>query len=509
MNKFPVLIFLLATLQRASAQLPAGAVAPDFTAQDINGQSWHLYDLLAQGKTVVLEISATWCPPCWAYHNGHALQDFYTAHGPEGGNEAMVLFVEGDPETNVDCLFGSAGCNGFTIGNWVNGTTYPIFDNAALKDSFQVTYYPTVYMICPNKRLYQVGQMSAENLWEKVGTCPVASGVNNAGVFYHGIGTGIREICDTLVAKPAFTLINLGSNALTSAAITLQWNDTVKQTLDWSGNLPLYGEAPIAFDPLPLSEGGILKSTVISVNNGQGDDDYSNNVYNENFSPASEFPGKHIILKIKTDNYGSETYWELRDEQGGVLYSGGNKNVGPDGGGIYGNVTDSPGTYGDNALITKTLTLPYDGCYSILFVDAYGDGMCCGYGNGFYKLYSTSNPTVPILSGGEFGATDHRGFSVTEAVSTDFLSGEQAGINIFPNPAGDQLTLDVTFDRTTRVSAAVFNTLGQVVYTIAPEQVTPAGRQWSIAVADWPAGSYFIHFQCDNRSFVRKFFTGK
>jgi len=509
MNKIPALILLLAMALRLPAQLPPGAVAPDFTAQDINGQSWHLYDLLDQGKVVILEISATWCPPCWAYHNGHALQNFYLAHGPGGDNKAQVLFVEGDPDTNIACLFGQSDCNDFSTGNWVDGTTYPIFDNAALADSFHVTYYPTIYMICPNKKAFQVGQMTAEQLWEKASSCPVAYGANNAGIFYHKLGTELREVCDTLEIKPSFTLINLGSNTLSSAAITLQWNDVPKQTLYWNGNLPLYGEAEVVFDSLSVASEGILKTTVTSVNNGQGDDDYSNNVHNENFTPAGEFQNPHIILKIKTDKYGAETYWELRNENGDVLFSGGNKNVGPDGGGTFGNVTNGPGTYADNVLITKMLELPGEGCYSILFVDAYGDGMCCAYGNGYYKLYSINNPTVPLLSGGEFGAFEHRGFSVTDPVSDVAPPDGTAGVTIYPNPAGDRLNIAFSLAGAATLSATVMNALGQVVHIFPPEQAAPGEHRWTLPLNGFSSGPYFIRFQAGAQAFTRSFFVEK
>ncbi|MBK9106499.1 MAG: redoxin domain-containing protein [Saprospiraceae bacterium] len=39
--------------------------APDFTVTDIHGQVHHLYaDYLNQGKTVVIKIFFTTCPPC-------------------------------------------------------------------------------------------------------------------------------------------------------------------------------------------------------------------------------------------------------------------------------------------------------------------------------------------------------------------------------------------------------------------------------------------------------------
>ncbi len=35
-------------------------IAPNFSMKDINGKTWKLYTLLEQGKTVVLDLSATW-----------------------------------------------------------------------------------------------------------------------------------------------------------------------------------------------------------------------------------------------------------------------------------------------------------------------------------------------------------------------------------------------------------------------------------------------------------------
>ena len=73
MKKYAVFALGLVFVSALSAQLPSSAQAPDFTATDLNGQTWNLYDSLASDKIVVLEVSATWCPPCWAYHNSGAM----------------------------------------------------------------------------------------------------------------------------------------------------------------------------------------------------------------------------------------------------------------------------------------------------------------------------------------------------------------------------------------------------------------------------------------------------
>jgi hypothetical protein len=42
--------------------------------------------------------------------------------------------------------------------------------------------------------------------------------------------------------------------------------------------------------------------------------------------------------------------------------------------------------YGDNQLFVEELCLP-PGCYKFVMYDDYGDGLCCSWGSGYYKLY--------------------------------------------------------------------------------------------------------------------------
>jgi hypothetical protein len=164
-------IFLLSMLcffgwTAAQAQIPDGSIAPDFTATDIDGVSHNLYDLLNAGKTVYLDVSATWCGPCWNYHNSHAFRDLWEAHGPDGTDEAYCFYIEGDAATNTACLYGPSGCVGGTQGDWVTGTPYPIIDDAGIASAYQIAYYPTIFCICPaDKKVYEAGQISASALW--------------------------------------------------------------------------------------------------------------------------------------------------------------------------------------------------------------------------------------------------------------------------------------------------------------------------------------------------------
>lgn len=77
----------------ANAQMQSECISPDFTATDLNGTTWHLYDILNSGKTVYIDISATWCGPCWNYHNTGNLENLYNTYGPPGTDEVMVFYI--------------------------------------------------------------------------------------------------------------------------------------------------------------------------------------------------------------------------------------------------------------------------------------------------------------------------------------------------------------------------------------------------------------------------------
>ena len=404
-------LFLACTLCSLTsfAQLPDGSIAPDFTGTDIDGNTHNLYDLLDAGKTVILDVSATWCGPCWSYHQTHALEDVYENYGPNGTDEMMVLWVEGDAGTNVACIYNTDDCVGGTQGDWTDGTSFPIIDDASIATAYQIGYYPTIYMICPSRTVTEVGQASAADLYAGIGNCPVAVGANNTGVLGY---TGFAgSFCTSETFAPAATIQNLGSDVLTSATFEVSVNGSVVETFDWTGSLSTFGTEEVTFSDVTVDGDSEIMINVTSTN-GVTDEDDSDNMVTANVSLAPETDQNILTLTVTTDQYNTETYWELLDDNGTAVYVGGNQQV------VGG--TEFTGIYTEpNTTYTTELAVPTDGCFTLNFYDAYGDGICCEYGDGSYALTDADGNV--LASGGqfEFLAEDPVSFNNTAGIENN------------------------------------------------------------------------------------------
>ncbi len=113
-----------------------------------------------------------------------------------------------------------------------------------------------------------------------------------------------------------------------------------------------------------------------------------------------------VTLTITLDNYPEETSWTITS--GGTTYASG---------GTYGNQSD-----GSTITINECLA---DGCYDFTINDAYGDGICCGYGNGSYSLTDDSGSV--LASGGQFTSSETTNFCLNGAPAPTCDDGVQNG----------------------------------------------------------------------------------
>nr|MBA3971215.1 hypothetical protein [Bacteroidota bacterium] len=291
----------------AKAQLPDGSIAPNWTLTDINGVSHTLYSDLDAGKTVFIDVSATWCGPCWSYHGTGALDALWAAHGPTGGagvspsttNDVVVYFIEGDGATNTADLNGT-GSN--TQGDWVTGVDHYIIDPAAaainaFNTSYAIGYFPTVYMICPNRIIKEVGAISATALYTAKGTCPAPAAAAADATLLASLIT--VTTCDVATLKTR--LQNNSTSPLTSCTIIAKQGATTVATFPWTGSLPnAYDFVDVTLGTTPITANttftySITTTDAIAANNTTtGTINYS----------ALQANSTAVTVKITTDRYG-------------------------------------------------------------------------------------------------------------------------------------------------------------------------------------------------------------
>ncbi len=443
MKKITLFFALVFASLASNAQIAPGSVAPNFTVTDINGVTHTLYDYTAAGKTVIMDISATWCGPCWNYHNGHALEDIYSAYGEEGSNEVVVLFVEGDGSTPVSALSGT----GNTQGNWVAGTPYPIIDSATIANQYQITYFPTVFRICPNNIVTEVGALTAVNLRNNLNTncVPLAGVVGSVKVDDSTLG-----LCST-TGSPTVKVKNYGKNVTgvtTVATVDLKENGTVIATKSTTGTFAQFATKTLTFDPVTFDPSATYTYEVNNVNSQPNfNPDFSTSNLNLTFPSETEL---NITVKVYTDNYPGEASWRIKNSAGTVVAS-----YGP-----YANGSTAAGGPEANTTMTHQVTLPNAGeCYSVELVDSYGDGWSLGSTPHGMEIFN-GDTSVWSVSVGNFGTLSSSANALrTGTLATDNFA--KSTVSVFPNPSTGRLQIKA--DST--VSVELVDVLGKVVFT--------------------------------------------
>lgn len=463
--------FVLAS-NKAEAQLADGSVAPNFTMVDINGNSHTLYDYLDAGKSVVMDVSATWCGPCWNYHNTHALKDTYDAYGPAGTNEMMVFYVEGDQSTTLADLQGTGGN---TQGDWVTGTPYPIIDDdGTINNAYAIGYFPTIYLICPNRIVKEVGQKTAAQIYAETGNCKSATTSNDPSLLLY---TGDNMSCAAVTAK--VKLQNMGTSALTSCTIEVKDGSTVLATKNWTGNLATYEVEEVTIGSVALS-GTVNASIVIS----STDDDASNNTISKTLTYVTTESSTSAVLTIVPDKYGSEITWKLKKSSGATVSAGG------------------PYTDGNTNAITKNLTLTDGECYTFTIYDSYGDGICCAEGNGSYSIVSNG---VTIASGAEYTTDDVKGFKANAVTGIVESAKEPFTVSISPNPVVLNADVEFSLEKSEIVKIYIYNSIGEQVALVNKGSLNAGKHNLKVDVSGFSSGVYFMNLTAGDITSTSKF----
>ena len=266
------------------------------------------------------------------------------------------------------------------------------------------------------------------------------------------------------------TFKNYGNIALTSLDINYSINGGTTITYPWTGNLSSGGTETVTIPQIsvtPINTNNVDVS--ISNPNGNSDQNVANNSMSTTFNGMYDAPNGQISIDVTTDNYPSETTWELKEN--GVIISTG---------GPYSSSGPQPTTYA---------TITPGNCYTFIMKDSYGDGILAP---GNFKVKDVNNGT--IVWGGTNSPTGNFTSEVTTYFETESTSVSVEEVNseisIYPNPVKDNIYVNGEFDK-----IKLFDVFGKLVFE---------GNDKVINTKNLSNGIYIINLNSNNNIITKK-----
>ncbi len=276
------------------------------------------------------------------------------------------------------------------------------------------------------------------------------------------------EVCGSNI-QPVFEVENSGLDPITTLEFTYQMNNDTPVNINWNGNI-LTGQTAVLSSPvLSLDNGTNTITASISLPNGIPDEFSNNNSTVSEVIKTPEYNTNTVELELITDDFGNETTWIFEDENG--------------------NIIDQGGPYDDNVTINEILNVNDNTCYTFTINDSYGDGICCGYGNGSYSLKTFDG--ITIVQGGNFEDNEITNLGINNSLDIDEFSLDQ--ILIYPNPADDIINVQ---SPAKNLYLELFDISGKLV-------ASSSGKQMKVNTL--PRGVYILKvYSEESKQFISK-----
>ena len=304
--------------------------------------------------------------------------------------------------------------------------------------------------------------------------------------------TTADEICAPEL-KPVLRVKNLGAEVVTSISFTYTVNGGTAATYNWTGSISPFASALI--EMTTVTGFTVLASNSITVGvvnvNGATDQNAANNSKTKSnilqTSNTTSGSTGHVFT-FTQDRYGSESSWKIVDDGTGATIASG---------GPYTDLA-ATGTLAHTANVTFSAT----GCYTVIAMDSYGDGINAGYGAGSYKLVNAANQTV-ISSTGQFQTEERKIFNLTSLIGIEETAA-LSGFSVSPNPAKDNVQLTFNISDSKEVNVSIYNNLGAVVYSKNEGTLTSGNHTINVKVNGLSSGIYYMSVKAGDNTIAKK-----
>jgi thiol-disulfide isomerase/thioredoxin len=479
--------------------LSGGKLTGNIKATDINGKEVDVFAELDAGRSVVLDIFATWCGPCWSFHNAGILKNLYEKYGPGGTNQIRVIGIEADSRTPLSHLYqqvaGTAQVPS-SLGNWTQGVNYHIINSHSFNSILKISAFPTLYVIRPDRTVMDIFEYSRNiPMWEKA----LLSSEPKDLVFSEGIDN--KTFC--YESKPAPKVINMGTSAISKVELEVIKNGEVTNVI-LDRSIGVFGETTLDMNELNVNVTTDMTINIVGIDGLRDAEDDISSIDGVLINPV--LSENILIVKFTTDFYPGETSWGLRDNKNRIIRSVTYKARTADqwgGGGVDANKEFTYEISINNTDIN---------CLRMVINDSFGDGMLefsttAGHpvpGVEFYLLDGTLLKPKMVSDLRFFSSNPgDQASSTTVFSSADFTSGlaDQdfvQSLNVYPNPANDILNVQLQLKDGIDYTMYITDIMGAVVSKVN-------NNTNFINVSHLNSGMYFLNVQTKSGIFAHRF----
>lgn len=322
---------------------------------------------------------------------------------------------------------------------------------------------------------------------------PTFINVPGATVNLGGITNEFHVGCDANASvSPKVKVSNSGA-AVTQISFETKINGGTAVPYNWTGNLPTFGTQEITIPAAQFAVGATnsVEVKVISVNNGAGTVGAVNSA-SKAITKAGTGSGVSLTIEVLTDNYPTETSWELLNSSNASIANGGPYTGSANGGGA-----DALKVMSHNVNISSS------DCFSFKLKDSYGDGLQYGTNaGGGFGFRIKQNGTVlfqDVRSSYDFGTA--RTVNGVVNFTLGINDGEEVltVFNVYPNPAKDYAVIDFSTTNSSKIEYSLINSLGQVLES--SDLGTIVGqKELQINTKELATGLYFVNLNINGVS---------